>query len=339
MDYAIGIGGPLQLIGPMAKMVEDAGFESCWAAETTNTAFVSAAVAIGATESIKVGTAIALAFPRSPTITAMTAWDLDELSGGRFTLGLGSQVKRVNENRFSVPFEHPAPKLKEYAQVLRTVWAANRGDDVVHEGRFYRVTMPTFHGRPQPDRRDVPVYLAAVGPAMARVCGEVADGLIGHPLASPLYLREVIRPAIEVGAERAGRKPEECNLTASPMIAIADDVDLARREVKLQIAFYATTRTYKQILELHDRGGLVPQLRSAFEAQDKDRMVELIDDDLCDAIAAAGTADEVRQRVAAWDGVADRILVSGPWYGPSAGRMMENYQALVETFGAPPAAD
>jgi probable F420-dependent oxidoreductase len=333
MDYAIGIGGPLQLIGPMAKMVEDAGFESCWAAETTNTAFVSAAVAIGATDSIKVGTAIALAFPRSPTITAMTAWDLDELSGGRFILGLGSQVKRVNENRFSVTFEHPAPKLKEYAQVLRTVWAANRGDDVVHEGRFYRVTMPTFHGQPQPDRRDVPIYFAAVGPAMARVCGEVADGLIGHPLASPLYLREVIRPAVEEGADRAGRKPEECNLTASPMIAVADDVDLARREVKLQIAFYATTRTYKQILQLHDRGGLVPQLRSAFEARDKDRMVELIDDELCDAIAAAGSADEVRERVAAWEVVADRILVSGPWYGPSAGRMMENYQALVETFG------
>jgi probable F420-dependent oxidoreductase len=339
MDYAIGVGGPLQLIGPMAKMVEDAGFESCWAAETTNTAFVSAAVAIGATDSIKVGTAIALAFPRSPTITAMTGWDLDELSGGRFILGLGSQVKRVNENRFSVAFEHPAPKLKEYVQVLRTVWAANRGDDVVHEGRFYKVTMPTFHGKPQPDRRDVPVYLAAVGPVMARVCGEVADGLLGHPLASPLYLREVIRLAVEVGAERAGRKPEECNITASPMISIADDPEVARREVKLQIAFYATTRSYKQILELHGRGQLVPELRNAFQDRDKDRMVELIDDELCDSIAAAGTADEVRDRIKAWDGVADRIMVSGPWYGPSAGRMMENYQALVETFGSSARAD
>jgi alkanesulfonate monooxygenase SsuD/methylene tetrahydromethanopterin reductase-like flavin-dependent oxidoreductase (luciferase family) len=161
----------------------------------------------------------------------------------------------------------------------------------------------------------------------------VADGLLGHPLASPLYLREVIRPAIEEGAERADRKPEECNMTASPMISIADDVGVARREVKLQIAFYATTRTYKQILELHGRGHLVPELRSAFESRDKDRMVELIDDELCDAIAVAGAADEVRERVAAWDGVADRIMVSGPWYGPSAGRMMENYQALVETFG------
>jgi probable F420-dependent oxidoreductase len=333
MDYGIGIGGPLPLIGSMAKMVEDAGFESCWAAETTNTAFVTAAAAVHTTTKIKVGTAIALAFPRSPTITAMTAWDLDELSGGRFVLGLGTQVKRVNEARFSVPFEHPAPKLAEYAQALRAVWAANRGDDVVHEGRFYRITMPTFHGHPQPDRRDVPIYFAAVGAVMARYCGEVADGLLGHPLASPRYLDEVIRPAVTQGAERAGRKTEECNLTASPMISISDDVDLARREVKLQIAFYATTRTYKSILELHQRGHIVGELRSAFAVKDKERMIELIDDELCDAIAIAGPGDEVRDAAARWEGVADRLLVAGPWYGPSAGRMMENYQALVETFG------
>lgn len=333
MEYGIGIGGPLRTIGPMAMMVEDAGFESCWAAETTNTAFVAAAAAISATERIKVGTAIALAFPRSPTITAMTAWDLDELSGGRFLCGLGSQVKRVNENRFSVPFEHPAPKLKEYVEVMRTVWAANRGEDVVHEGRFYNVTMPSFHGQPQPDRRDVPIYIAAVGPGMSRVCGAVADGLIGHPIASPKYLREVVRPAIAEGARAAGRKPEECNLTASPMISISDDVDQARREVKLQIAFYATTRTYKQILALHGREHIIGDLREAFGAKDKSRMVGLIDDELCDAIALAGSAAEVKDRVADWETVADRLMVSGPWYGPSPGRIMENYQSLVELFG------
>jgi probable F420-dependent oxidoreductase len=335
MDHGIVVGGPLGLIGPMAKMVEDAGFESCWSAETTNTAFVAASVAIQNTSRIKVGTAIALAFPRSPTITAMTAWDLDELSGGRFVLGLGSQVKGINERRFSVPFEHPAPKLKEYAQVLRTVWAANRGEKLTHEGRFYKVTMPSFHAAPQPDRRDVPIYFAAVGPIMARVCGEIADGLIGHPLASPRYLTEVVRPAIAEGAARAGRSPSDCNLTASPMISISDDVDLARREAKLQIAFYATTRTYRAILALHGKEGIIAELRAAFEARDRDRMIELIDDDLCDAIAVAGPVSEVIDRVAAWDGVADRLMVAGPWYGPSAGRMMENYQAMVEAFGAP----
>jgi probable F420-dependent oxidoreductase len=333
MAYGIGVGGPLTLIGPMAKRVEEAGFESCWAAETTNSAFIQAAAAIQATTTIKVGTAIALAFPRSPTITAMTAWDLDELSGGRFVCGLGSQVKRVNENRFSVPFEHPAPKLKEYAEVMRTIWAANRGGSVTHEGRFYKVTMPHFHGRAEPDRRDVPIYFAAVGAVMARACGEVADGLLAHPLASPKYLSEVVAPAVAAGAEAAARKPSACNLTASPMISISDDIELARREVKLQIAFYATTRTYRSILELHGRAHLVPQLRVAFAARDKKRMVELIDDQLCDAIAVAGTADEAKHKIERWEQIADRVSVGGPWYGLSPERMLENYHALVETFG------
>ncbi len=334
MDYGIGVGGSMAMIGPMAKMIEDAGFESCWAAETTNTAFISAAAAVQQTSKVKVGTAIALAFPRSPTIAAMTAWDLDELSGGRFICGLGSQVKRVNEQRFSVTFEHPGPKLKEYAQVMRTVWAANRGEDVTFEGRFYNVTMPTFHGRPQPDRRDVPIYFAAVGKVMSRICGEVADGLLGHPLASPRYLAEVVKPAIATGAERAGRRVSDCNLTGAPMISIHDDAEVARREVKLQIAFYATTRTYSPILEMHGRAAIVPSLRDAFAAKDKERMIELIDDDLCDAIAAAGTADEVRDRIKQWDGLCDRLLLSPPWYGPRFERLIEIGQAILQTFGA-----
>lgn len=336
MDYGIGVGGGMQMIGPMAKAIEDAGFESCWAAETTNTAYIQAAAALAATERLNVGTAIALAFPRSPTIAAMTAWDLDEWSGGRFICGLGTQVKRVNQNRFSVPFEHPAPKLKEYVHVMRTVWAANRGEDVTFEGRFYNVTMPTFHGHPQPHRRDVPIYFAAVNEVMCKASGEVADGLLAHPLASPRYLTEVVKPAIEAGAEKAGRKASEVNLTAAPMISISDDVDLARREVKLQIAFYATTRTYTRILELHDRAHLVPELRSAFEAKDKQRMTELIDDELCDEIALAGTAEEVKDGLARWDGIADRMMLTPPWYGPKPERLFELGAAILETFGGRP---
>jgi probable F420-dependent oxidoreductase len=333
VDIGLGIGGSPTEAQGLAAGAEAAGFESCWAAETTNTAFVAAAAAITATSRIKVGTAVALAFPRSPTITAMTAWDLDELSQGRFLLGLGSQVKAVTERRFSVPFEHPAPKLHEYVQALRTVWAANRGENVTHDGRFYTITMPGFHAAPQPGRRAVPVYLAAVNPVMSRVAGEVADGLIGHPLASPRYLAEVVRPAVAAGAARAGRAPSEVNLTASVIASLAGDPDVARREAKLQIAFYATTRTYHPILELHGRAHLVPELRGAFNAGDIDRLVSLVDDELCDAIAVTGSADEVVERVAAWDGVADRVIVSGPWFGVDPARSKDNHEALIEAFG------
>lgn len=328
----MGVGGPLSVIGAAAKEVEKAGFESCWSAETTHTSTVTAAAAVAATERVKVGTAIALAFPRSPTIMAMTAADLDEWSGGRFILGLGTQVKRINEERFDVRFEHPVPKLKEYAQAIRVVWAANRGDDVTFEGRFYNIKRPVFGARRQPPPRDVPIYFAAVGRVMAKACGEVADGLLGHPLASRKYLKEVILPAVDEGLTKAGRNTGACNITASPMCSISEDVDRARREVKLQIAFYATTRTYAPILELHGRGALIPELRSAFDARDKERMVELIDDDLCDEIAIAGTPDEARDRIQQWEGVADRVLIAPPWYGPDFQRLIEIGQAIIDTF-------
>ena len=271
MRVGITIGGSLPEVASLAGRAEAAGLESVWLAELDHSAFVQAAAAVSATTRIGVGTAVALAFPRSPTITAMTAWDLDEMSGDRFMLGLGPQVKRVLEARFSVRVEKPAPQMREYVQAVRTVWAANRGESVVHEGEAYRITMPTFHGPPRPERRDTPILLAAVGPVLSRVCGEVADGLLGHPLASPRYLREAVAPAIAAGLERAGRPSGACPITAMPMVSIGDDEVAARRAARLQIAFYATTPSYKPILALHDRAALPRDLRRAFVNRDTDR--------------------------------------------------------------------
>lgn len=317
----------------LSRAAEAAGFESAWVAELEHSAFVQAAAIASATSRIRVGTAVALAFPRSPTVTALEARDVDELSGGRFLLGLGTQVKRVVEARYSVPFEHPAEKLAEYAHAVRIVWAAGRGEPVTHEGHFYRITMPTFHGPTRPDRLDVPILFAAVGPLMSFTAGTVADGLIGHPLASPRYLAEAVRPAVAEGLAAAGRPADACPITASPLVSIADDPAVARREVKLQLAFYATTRTYAAILRLHGRQEIVPDLRRAFVRQDRERMIALIDDELCDAVAAAGRADEVRNRIASWSGIAQRLVLAGPWYGVAPERARENTLAIIETFG------
>jgi probable F420-dependent oxidoreductase len=330
MKVGVAIGGSLLEVADLAARAEKAGLESIWLAELDHSAFVQAAAAIAATSRIGVGTAVALAFPRSPTITAMTAWDLDEMSGDRFMLGLGPQVKRVLEARFSVRVEKPAPQMREYVQAVRTIWAANRGEPVVHEGASYKITMPTFHGPPRPERRDTPILLAAVRPVLSRVCGEVADGLLGHPLASPRYLREAVAPAIATGLERAGRVPDACPISAMVMVSIGDDADAARRAARLQIAFYATTPSYKPILALHDRAALPRELRRAFVNRDRDRMAELIDDELLDAIAIAGRPDEALDRLRAWEGVADRVVLGVPWYGLTPERQREAIEAALE---------
>jgi alkanesulfonate monooxygenase SsuD/methylene tetrahydromethanopterin reductase-like flavin-dependent oxidoreductase (luciferase family) len=172
---------------------------------------------------------------------------------------------------------------------------------------------------------------------MSRVCGEVADGLLSHPLASPRYLRESVRPAIDDGLARAGRPADDCPITAMAMVSIGDDPDEARCAARLQIAFYATTPSYKAILDLHGRGGLPRDLRRAFVNRDHARMAELIDDELLDAIAIAGRPDEAVDRLRAWDGIADRVILGVPWYGMAADRQREAISAAME-LGARAAA-
>jgi probable F420-dependent oxidoreductase len=337
----IAVGGTIGEVARAARPAEEAEFESVWVAELERSATIQAAAAIGATRSVAVGTAAALAFPRSPTITAMEAWDLDELSGGRFVLGLGTQVKRVLEGRFSVPFEAPATRLAEYATAVRTVWAANRGEraadgrGVTHEGRFYRIIMPTFHGEPRVDRRDVPILFAAVGPGLARVAGSIADGLLGHPLASPRYLAEVVVPALDESLAAAGRRADACAISAMAITSIDHDREEARRRARLQIAFYATTRTYRAILELHGRGQLTGELRRAFVRRDHARMAALIDDELLDAIAIAGAPEEAVAGLARWSivpGLA-RVILAPPWYGVAEEEAAARIAGIVRTFG------
>lgn len=336
----LALGGSLDDVARGARAAEGAGFESVWVAELERSAFVQAAAAIGATRSIAVGTAAALAFPRSPTITAMEAWDLDELSAGRFILGLGTQVKRVLEARFSVPFEAPASRLAEYASAVRTVWAANRGErtaagPVTHEGRFYRITMPTFHGEPRVARRDVPILFAAVGPGLARMAGSLADGLLGHPLASPRYLAATVAPAVDEGRAAAGRRPDACPMSAMAITSIDADREEARRRARLQIAFYGTTRTYRAILELHGRGDLIGELRRAFVRRDLDRMAALVDDELLDAIAIAGTPEDAVVGLARWSSIRglDRVILAPPWYALPETEVSARIDAIVRAFG------
>ena len=327
-DVGIVVGGQMGTIEDLARTAEEGGYESVWVAETAFSAFVQATLVARATERVTVGTNIALAFPRSPAITAMSCRDLSELSRGRFVLGLGSQVKRVNEHRFGVKFEHPAPKMADYVESVRAVLGAFRGESLDHRGRFYELTMPPFPGAQGVP--DVPIYVAAVNEKMCEAAGRVADGVLGHPLTSPKYVAEVVRPAVERGAGAAGRDPDDISITNSVILQLNEDRDRARFEAALQIGFYATTRTYKPVLEMHGYGDLVTPLRDAYRAGDLATMAELATP-MVDTFAITGTEDECREGLAAFDGVVDRLILGGAWVGPPE-VVEENYRRVLTTF-------
>ena len=329
-ELGIVVGGDLEYVPELAARAEDAGYESVSVAETARSAFVQATLVAQATKRVAIGTAVALAFPRSPAITAMAARDLAELSRGRFILGLGPQVKRVNEQRFSVPFEHPAPKMEEAVAAIRAVLAAFGGEPLEHRGRFYTVTMPPFPGA-GPAPGPVPVYLAAVNVRMAEAAGRVADGICGHPMTSPPYVRDVLRPAVERGARAAGRDPSEVSVTTNLITQVDHDGERARREAALQVAFYATTRTYAPVLAMHGFQDLQGPLRKAYVQKDRAAMTEIALP-MAGVLAAAGTPDEVRARVNEFEGVADRVILGGAWVGPTPERARKTYQLLLETF-------
>ena len=328
-DLGVVVSGPLADIPRLARTAEDRGYESVWVAETSSTAYVQAALAAQATSRLRVGTNIALAFPRSPTITAMVARDLAELSRDRFILGLGTQVKRVHERRFSVPFEHPAPKMEEYVKVVQAVLGAFRGRPIDHRGRFFTVTMPPFPGAAPVG--EVPIYLAAVNARMCEAAGRVADGVLGHPLTSPKYVAEVVRPAVERGATAAGREPSDVSVTTSVILQIGEDQERNRFEAALQIGFYATTRTYAPVLALHGFEARVGPLREAYAGGDLAKLAEL-SMPMVDTYAITGPVEECRERLAAFDGLVDRIILGGAWVGPDPATLAANIERVLDAF-------
>jgi probable F420-dependent oxidoreductase len=334
MHLGLVVGGDLRQLADLASQAENAGFESVWVAETSRSAFVQAAVAAMGTRRTLIGTNIALAFPRSPTITAMAARDVSELSGGRFVLGLGTQVKRINEQRFGVPFEHPAPKVAEVVAVIREILATFEGKPIEHRGRFYDITMPPFPGAgPAPSR--VPIHLAAVNERMAEAAGACADGILGHPMTSPEWIRDVLRPAVARGAAGAGRDTAAVETSTGVILQVSNDREEARREAALQVGFYATTRTYRPVLAHHGLEDRLEPLRRAFVRRDYQEMTEVALP-MVDVLAVAGTEEECRGRLAAFDGLVDRVILGGAWIGPSDRRIAENHRAIIAAFAPGP---
>ena len=309
----------LKTISDYARKVEAMGYDCLWCAETQHDPYLPLAVAATTTSRVKLGTNIATVFSRSPMITAHIAWDLQKASGGRFILGLGTQVKGHNERRFSVKWESPGPKMAEAVRALRAIWNCwQTGAALNFKGEFYTFDVMTPFFNPGPiEHPKIPIYVAAVNPYMAGVAGEFCEGMHVHPFNSPKYLREVVHPAAEAGLRRSGRTRKDFTFVTSTFVVVGD-TEKERSEqaqmVRQQIAFYASTRTYRPVLAIHGFEDVAGQLHRKSVEQDWEGMASLITDEMLDTYALTATYDRLaaslKERYA---GLLDRVSLYQPY--------------------------
>ncbi len=309
-----------------ARRAEAAGFDSVWTIEFFNQhGFVRLAAVAAATERVRVGTAIAYAFMRTPLLAASAALDIDEISGGRMILGLGSGTRSMNERWYSVPFEHPpAPRMREAVALIRAAFAAAKGGGLRFEGEYYDVQIPMY-ARPDAARETVPIYVAGVNRGMIRAAAAVADGLVGHPVYTREYIRQRVLPELE---------GSRCGLAPYVVCSISDDVEEARREARAQVAFYYSTKLYHTILDVHGWRPAGEEIAAAFRRLDFAAMAAAVSDEMLDAIAITGRPAEVRDRLKQWEGLSDQALLYPPTVGTRPERVRENLAAITETFAS-----
>ena len=286
-----------------ARDVESAGFSGMTFTETGRTAFLSVSAASLAAPDIEYSTGIAVAFPRSPMVTAANAWELAELTSGRFRLGIGTQVRAHITRRYSSEFASPGPRLKDYVGALRAIFKAFQGEEkLAYEGEFYSHTLlPAMWGAGRIDHPDVQIDISAVGPWMLAMAGEVADGIHVHPFHSSRYLADVVGPRVAIGAARVDRDPADVDLLIPVFTIVGDTVEERARskaQAKQQISFYGSTANYSHMFDIHGFDGTSARLNTLLKAGDIAAMAELITDEMLSVYAIE----------ASWDDLADRII-------------------------------
>jgi probable F420-dependent oxidoreductase len=317
----------------LAVRAEAAGFDSVFTIEFFNRhGYVPLGAIAQATRRIRFGTGIANAFTRSPLLHASAAMDLDELSGGRMVLGLGSATRRMNQDWFGIPFSAPAARMRELVTLLRQAIAAQRGGGFRFEGRFWKLNVPIY-SRPGAPRSEIPIWVAAVNRGMIAAAGAVADALVGHPIATRRWHREVTLPGLRSAEEQAGREAGACKLAPYVVTSISDDRDQAIRDAKGQIGFYLTTELYHSVLDLHGMREVGQACRRALRSFDVAAMANAVPDALVEEIAIACTPDEVHDRLAQWKDLTDEPLFYAPAVGVEPERLRANLDAILDLFG------
>ncbi len=331
---------PWTAAGPAAQAAEAAGFDAVMTVELGHDPFTPLAFAALATQRVELTPSVAVAFPRSPTVLASQAWDLQAASHGRFVLGLGSQVKGHNERRFGIPWTPPAPRMRDYVRALRALWTCweTRGR-LNFESPHYKLTLMTPDFSPEPTGLPMPaVTIAAVGEAMLRVAGQVGDGVRLHPLCSRRYLEEVCMPQISEGMRRSGRNRAHFDVHGGGFIATGPDeatVAEAMQKVRRRIGFYGSTRTYLPILALHGLQELGAKLHRMSVEGRWEQMAAAVPEDVVRIFAACGTYGEIAGEIERrFGGVADSIDLHFPADTPAGlqRELLADIRRIPHTF-------
>lgn len=299
MKLGTGVGGALSGVAAAAQRAESEGYDYISCGELAHDSVLTMTVAAGATETIDMQTSVTIAFPRSPMVLAMEAWDLQVYSKGRFSIGLGSQVKGHNERRFGGTWSPPAPRMKEYIQMMKAIWDCwQDGKTPEFLGKHYKFTLMTPNFNPGPiDFPRPKIYLAVVGDAMARVAGEVADGILPHGgIMTDKYMREVLLPNVKIGLERSGRTWDDIDIAASGYTVYGeDDEEIAQglNGLRQSLSFYGSTRTYHDVLELHGLKYLGDKLHQLSLNGEWQKMREVITDEELLELAQVSTFDDM----------------------------------------------
>jgi len=321
VDGGFGIGGAGldPQLDEEARAFEEAGYDGLWSAETSHDPFLPLAFAARATERVDLGTGIAVAFARNPMTMANITWDLQSLSGGRFVLGLGSQIKPHITKRFSMEWSEPAARMREFILAVRAILTAwQEGSKLDFRGTFYTHTLMTPFFDPGPNPHGLArIVLAAVGERMTEVAGEVADGFVCHSFTTEAYLRDVTLPALERGLAKAGRDRSTFEVSGPAFVVTGADeeaMEVSAAATRQQIAFYGSTPAYKGVLEHHGWDDAHPELNRLSKQGKWKEMGEVIDDEMLDAFAVVAEPERLAAKVhERWGDVSDRLMFYAPY--------------------------
>ncbi len=328
----------LKKVGPAARALEAQGYDGIVTPENQHDPFLALAVAGAATERLELHTGVAIAFARTPMAVAEVGWDLAGSFGGRFVIGLGSQVRAHNERRFSVPWTPPAPRMREYVQVLRAIWRCwKTGEKPAFEGQHYRFTLMTPNFTPEPIAAPPPaVMIAAVGPAMLRVAAEECDGVKLHGFCTRKYLTDDIMPRIEAGLAKAGRRREDYEISGGGFLATGpDDEAVAQRFewVRQRVAFYGSTPAYYPVLAAHGLEDLGLKLNALVRQGKWSELAREVPDDVAQLFAAVGRHDQIVKAIAErFGGLVDALTLGREGTGPVPPDLAQDIRRIAHRY-------